>query len=174
MILETIRAVTDWLNNATYGVNAKLSTVTRDGGDPAVDSIQLITDETRNFEVAIRKIPATPRPNISVFLANDVDMSPKEFSGTRNGDVTVIIRYAVDENNTNSGLRDAYYTMRAVIASLKDFNSNGPAPEFARSRNGVQIIAITEMVEMQPFQTPEDTAISTGLRITFEVRDTQP
>lgn len=171
MILETIRAVADALDNATYGVNAQLASVPLDAGDSTPTSVATITDATRDYLTAVGRLPQT-RPCLTVALAEPVTMDGEVMQSDRNGEVDLIIRYGMDDADTEQGVRDTFYTLRAVVQSLRDFNSNDNASD--RQRNGIMVLECTNIRHLPPFTVVADDTMCSGLFVTFRVRDTQP
>ena len=57
MRLETLRALTAWLNDGTYGVNAQLASVPRDGSDALPADFALIAEATSNQYAARGQMP---------------------------------------------------------------------------------------------------------------------
>lgn len=177
MFLETTRIITDWLNNGTYGVNAKLAALPKDVGDnpPAV---QLIVDETRNGVAARERIPVpgTAGPVITVHIARPAIVHTELADAYRDvPDLPVVIRYA-DTNQVASdvGTRNAMYTMRAVLQSINAL-MGAPGDGGARERNQVAIANVKDEVQAVPvFQDVEDKVITGGLVFSFYVRDKLP
>jgi hypothetical protein len=176
MILETLRAWTDWLGNVTHGVNALLPGVERDGGDPAPPNVALIVDETRDPAAARRQIPDTV-PCLIVRLAAPATMDDSVGPNTphRDGDVPVMTLYAAAHSESDTGNQDVAYTLRAVERSLAKFLDYGlAAANTARQRNNISILHATALQQLTTFEPIEDRDILGGLAITFHVRDKAP
>lgn len=177
MNLEPLRIVTDWLGNATYGVNAKLATLPRDAGDSAPPSVQLIADETRSGPVARDRIPipATPGPVLTLACIEESIWNTVLEDKYRDCEALPIeIRYAdLDKVVTQTGTQNAYYTMRAVLRSLKDLmNDPGNA---ARQRNLVTLVNTSDLVRIRPtMKEIEDKIIVASMSVTFGFRDEAP
>lgn len=173
VLLETIRMVTAALNNPTYGVNAQLPTLNLDSGDTTPADIPLITDETVNGEAARGRVPKETRPVIAVMLAEDVDVPPEEANtGIVDSEVKVDIRIATSDVETQRGATDQYYYMKAVERCMREFLNNTNAAD--RSRNGVLLESCTIMGSLRLHLPIDDEDIHGGIRVTLQVRDTQP
>lgn len=176
MILDTIRAWTDWLGHGTYGVNALLAGVERDGTDAAPPSIQLIVDETRNPAAARRQIPDTV-PCLIVRLAAPATMddSVGPNSPHRYGDIPVMTLYAAEHQDSDDGTQNAAYTLRAVERVLAKFLDHTiAAANTARLRNNITILHATALQQLTMFEPIEDRDILGALAITFRVMDKNP
>lgn len=171
MILETIRAVADGLANVTYGVNAQLQTIQKDGSDATPQNVVGVYDETRSDEVAVGRYPKA-YPHLTVTLDGAVDLQGEVVSGNRDAEVTVLIRYVQKNVDSSMGRTDAYYTMRAVQKALKTFFSNAQAAD--RNRNNIQIIECQGFEHIQMFDNVDDAMVTSGIRVTMFVRDAQP
>lgn len=174
MFLETVRIVTDWLNDGTYGVNALLSALPLDGGD-SVPAVALITDETRNAVAARERFPAAAGPVITVHLARPAIIRTELQGAFRDApDVPVLIRYAdTNQAATDAGTKNALYTVRAILQSVARLMDQPGVT--ARVRNQVAIANVKEEVQHVPvFQDVEDKVITGGLVFSFYVRDKLP
>lgn len=176
MILDTVRAWSDWLGNATYGVNALLAGLPLDGTDPAPPALAAIVDETRNGSASRRFIPDT-LPALIVRLQEASDLSPSVGPNVAHRDATVVLAtlYAANATLTEQGYRAAYYTLRAVQRSLAKFmDTSISAANTARTRNSVTIYSAVALQHITNFSALEDTDVLAGVLITFQVRDAAP
>lgn len=178
MNLEPLRMVTDWLNNVTNGVNALLPGVPRDGGDALPPTVQLIVDETRNGQVARDRLPtpATPGPVITLACIEDsVWGTALETTYRECDDLPMELRYAdLDKVVSEVGTRNAYYTIRAVMRSLKLLMSD-PTGTAARTRDSISLVNITDRVVFRPaMKQIEDKIVVASIRLSFGVQDNAP
>lgn len=169
MIIETLRIVADALANQTYGVNAQLPLVPLDGSDPVPSNVVTIEDETRNFDVALNKAPTDDYPQLLVALNNEVEMQGQVVSSVRESTVEVIIQYVALGVQTDTAIRDGYYTMRAVTKCITDLFDN--ANESARTRNGVHAQELMSMRHGNSVTYEQDAKVSISLILTILVRD---
>lgn len=167
-MLEAARIVADWLGSTTAGVNAKLAALDYDGSDTAPTSVATIADETRNGAVARDRLP-TPFPCLAITVER-FRQDGEVRTVVRDGSVTVLIRYGVSATDTGGGTRDAYYTMRAVVESLRELNRN--ENQASRTRNGRSLMACEE-IEFRPmYQALEDGQVTGVVAATWTTRDT--
>lgn len=171
MILETLRLVTNALNNATYGVNAQLDTLGLVAGDTAPPHVFTIVDETRDNQVAVGRYPTT-LPALTVVLVDDVTMWGQVQSDIRDGTIAVLIRYVFTNVETAKGNSDVFYTLRAVEKTLTTFNS--PDSESDRILNNIQIVSCDTIIHTHLFENIDDAYVTAGLKATFRVRDITP
>lgn len=173
MLIETLRAVADALNDVTIGVNAQLSGIPLDAGDPALTPLTLITDETNNLSLAMNKAPNdSGYPLLLVTLAAPVEMKGEVMSDIRSSEVRVLVQYIAQGSTTQNVVRDAYYAMRGVQRCLHDFHSNDN--QSMRYRNGIQIQECLSMTHQLVDTYESDNKIVTGMLVTYLVRDSQP
>jgi len=171
VILETIRCVADGLDNVTYGVNAQLVTVQVDTGDATPPQLAGVFDETRNDQVAVGRYPET-YPCLVVTLDGQVSLQGEVTSNYRDAEVTLLIRYVQRSVDTSQARTDGYYTLRAVQKAMKQFFSNANASD--RVRNDIQIIECLNFEHIQMFDNIDDAMVTSGIRVTMFVRDSQP
>lgn len=167
-MLEAPRILADWLAGTTSGVNAKLDTLDYDGADPAPTDVATIADETRNQAVARERLP-TPLPCLALSVER-FRQDGEVRTTVRDGSVTVLIRYGVSNSNTATATRDGYYTMRAVVESLRELHK--PANVASRTRNGRCLLACEELEFVPLYQALEDGQVTAALRATYTTRDT--
>lgn len=171
MLLEVIRMVADALADNTIGVNAQLVTLTVDAGDTIPTSITTIADETRNGHVAVGRYPTT-LPCLTVTLNGQVNLDGEVISDYRDAEVSIMIRYVSQDVDTPQGNSNAYYTLRAVVRALREFNRN--TNESLRSRNGIHVLECKSLTHVQLFENIDDAYVTGGIEVTFHVRDTTP
>lgn len=173
MHLEVIRAVADWLEDPTYGVNAKIDVLDLDGSDAAPADVAAILDETRDGIAALRSLPDdTTVPLLCVFMPSDAQFSAVN-QGKQDADTfPVWIAYLDRDTETANAIRDASYVLRAVRKSLNEFHKNGVA---ARTRNGIEIRnGNVRMSLIRPSTELGATAIVMAIQVLYAVRDTDP
>lgn len=171
MIIETIRAVADALTTGSYGVNYQIQNLSVESGDVQPPQIVEIVDETRSDEVAVGRYPKN-YPCLVVTLDGNPTLQGDVVSGVRDGEVSVVIRYITKDADSAKSVVDTYNTLRAVMRTLKEFNSNIRSAD--RMRNDVQIIECLNVEVTQTFQQLEDSFNTGAVKATFRVRDIQP
>lgn len=186
MFLSVNRALTEFLNDPTDGVNAQLSIMTAedlyDAPDVQPADIDVIVDETTDIEVARRLPPleasGVDKPSLSIFIQESVPFgapgvsggSPEVAQSVRDVTVQMAIRYYIRDIETNDIIRDAYYYARAVAKSIKLFNRN----KTARERNNVQFRNMLEMTFEPLFQEPGGVGLNWYYLLTYHIRDLRP
>lgn len=173
MELSALRALTDWLNDATYGVNAKLAALDLDSGDSAPAALVTIADETRHPLVARRRPPDTP--SIGVWLHDKWDLEGEVFTVARDtvGEgIPVHIRIATSEAYTDRGIRTLYYYARAVRLSVRDWLRNDNIA--ARTRNQIAVEQASGITVYAPYKEAEDTPLCLSMLVHLQVRDHAP
>lgn len=174
MRLEVVRIVADWLADGTNGVNALLPGIPLDGGDSTPPVIASIVDETRSGVAARRHFPEDhPTPALFVFTGRDARLMGEVHTHLRDAEISVTIGYVQKAATTENGLRDAFYTMRAVERSLKKLQEQ--ANEASRTRNNIAIIAAREFVYPNVFAEVGGLVMTAGVEAVYElVRDYAP
>jgi len=187
MFNEVNRALTDYLNDATNGINAQLTIMTSEGlydsGDSQPADIGTIVDESRNREVARRFPPVETaggkdRPTISVFIDDIITIgaagisggSPEVAQSKRDSTVSIQIRYYCGNPYFEQNIRDSYYYARACLKCIKQFDRN----QTARTRNQIQFRQLQDM-RFQPLDyDPTDEALIWYYSLTYIIRDNSP
>lgn len=172
MLLETIRCVTTALNTGSIGVNTQIAGLPVDNGDVVPPNIVYITDETVNLSLALNKAPAdVGYPMLLVTILSPVDMAGEVVSTVRSSEIQVLIQYIASGIDTHNMVRDAYYTMRAVVRCLHDFHSNDHAD--MRNRNGISIQECLSLTHQTVETFEQDNKVVTGIIAQYLVRDSQ-
>jgi hypothetical protein len=174
MILEANRFVSDWLADATDGVNALLPTTPLDGSDVAPADIETITDETQDNDVAREELPGTlPAIAVSVdgipFLEGQVQVV------SRDGKVKLRVRIGVENADTAEGKRDLSYYLRTAVRSLNRlFDSD--ANDARRTRNEIYLETCEEMTSaIAKTKDPSGNITVCGyILLTVQMRDLNP
>lgn len=183
MRIETLRIVGDWLARDDYGVNAYLTQVPRDAGDPVPPQIaswqgeQLaVFDATRHVWVAERQdAPAVPSLYV---IGEDVisltgEASPDGQVRRTVTPIIVTVRYLTARSDTVAALRDGEYTLRAVVRSLKELFLN--ANDAARIRNGACLTAMVDPVTYAPVvESIGNHRVAGGVVLNLDGRDADP
>jgi hypothetical protein len=171
VLLETDRILADWLAGAA-GVNAKLPLVPRDGGDPVPANVT-VADETRHDDVALGRLPAAlPCVAVSVQDIEYQDPVQPHVTDQVTARVTVLIRYGQRGVDSDRGLADASYTLRAVLMSLRELHTNEQAA--ARTRGSVQLISCDDLRQVPLTQEVEDAWVTGAIRATYTMYDLAP
>lgn len=176
MELETVRIFADWLQDPTNGVNALLPTTPRDAGDvqPPAFPNGSICDSTRHGWVARRAFghdtPAT-LPALAVF-AESIIMDGDVETVLRDAQGQLIIGYCMNKSATEQGTRDALYTLRTVIRSIRQLEQ--PANADSRLRNSVRLIAIERITQKILFTPWGDGLLVAGVACDLNIRDLAP
>lgn len=173
MLIETLRSVTDALATGSIGVNAQLASIQRDAGDPVPTSVVLITDQTRNFDLALGKTPTEQGyPMILVTINSPVDLKGEVVGTIRDAEIEVLIRYETQGTETDDLVRDTYYTLRAIERCLNQFHSNANAS--MRTRNGVHLQECLSMQHSTVETYEQGQQVLANISVKYLVRDTQP
>jgi len=177
VILESVRIISDWLQDATYGVNAKLAGVPLDGSDTVPPDIVTFLEETTSGVVARGRLPEDEAllPCLAVLQRGAVELPATVGTSHQEGDVPIAIWYGARDKDSEDGRKDAYYTMRAVRRSLRELFKDDATPKAARSdRSGISL-SPSGTVSLQPVFTLEgDTSVSAALELTVKARDSSP
>lgn len=169
MILDTVRMVADWLNDATYGVNAVLAAVDLDGTDSAPAGTYTIQDETRDDDAAINR-DGTP-PLIRVTSGDLRSLDGQSATYTHDADISTEITIVRDATSPAAVVRDCYYTARAVAKSVESLFGTSATAATARVRNGVQAYAITNLSTAAIRVDEGDRPATLTVFLTVRVRD---
>ena len=150
MLLESVRMVAAWLEDATWGVNALLATQGRDGSDTLPPNVTVL-EETTSERAALGRpsdeqdeTDETPVPVLSVFAYGGDDASAATVTPVGDGSAKVVVRYEARNASAALGRRDAYYTLRAVVRSLRALSLEGDEAT-DRTRNDVVLIALNDL-----------------------------
>jgi hypothetical protein len=174
--LEVNRQVRDWLNGtatdyaaAAQGIAVKLALLTsggyKDAGD-TLPSAPTVYDETRSAPVARGDVPA--EPSVSVSIISSSVAATYMSQPPRIGEATVLIRYAAQNSDTDAGVTNAFYTLRAILMSLTELWK--PENEAKRARNGVFFYPVEEVTYEPIVAQRESSDITFGLLLTLNTR----
>jgi len=170
MILETVRAVADWLDHATYGVDAQLAALTFDGSDTAPTGAHTVIDETRESDAAIDRPAAAPFLKV---VAGEVrSLAGEAATYTHTAQIPLEITIERSDVSPAALVRDLYNTQRAVLRSVEQlFNPAIAAATTACARNGVQLQVIITLAAARVAPTIEDNTGSAAVYLTVQSRD---
>jgi len=171
MILEVVRAVADWLEDATYGVDAKLAALTLDGGDSLPSGVLTVYDETRDDDAAIDRPPEAPFLKVVAGEIRSLDGQAATY--THDADIPLEITIQRKLTSPAALVRDLYYTTRATLQSVEAlFDPSIPAAVTACSRNGVQLQVIVTLSAARVAPSLDDATGSAAVYLTVRCRDT--
>ena len=170
MFAEVVRMVADALYDGTYGVNALLATVPREGSIALPAGVS-VRDESRDPECARNQVPEDVEGNaLLVSTAEDVN-APAPVNRPFPADLTVdvLVRFATSNPDTAEAICDASVTLRAVLRWAGLFMA--PANEAARSRSGVQLLGISAIRLAPLYSVAKDVTVTGGAIISCRCRD---
>lgn len=179
MILEAVRIVRDWLDDATNpsgaGVNAKVALVPRDGGDPAPGVVEF-ADETRADALAWGRLPS---PSVAGRLMVTVEVGrvggnvdASIMPPVRNGEVPLVLRILRQTDTAASGTRDGLYVARAVLFSLAALNTNTASA--SRTRNNVALLNLDSITVLPLYHRIDDVDLVAGFVVRCQMRELTP
>lgn len=151
MYLEVARSLTEWFNDPTHGIAAKLLGVARDPGDPLPD-VGTIADQTTNNLVAQMKFPSIPGIAINVRGIPQLDGENNTVTG--DGVADILVRIARAEVDTKFASRDTSYILRALMQSWRHYNSS------VHTRNDIQIYDCQKLICAPDWTTIEDVIVT--------------
>lgn len=175
MFLEVCRQVTDWLAEAGpfvasgNGANAMLATIPLDAGDTRPANLASIVDATRDGNVA-RLRPPELLPALAVVPLPTERLTPHVVVVDVEGDQELAIRLVLSKAQTEQGVRDASYYLRAVLKSLRRFHAATTSPTL-RVRNSIYLEACTGLRMAQVWEPMEDAFVVGVVLPTYHVRD---
>jgi hypothetical protein len=171
VILESIRAVADWLAHPTYGVQAAFAALQYDAGDTAPNGVVAVYDETRREEAATER-PMTV-PYLRVQCGEVRSLEGQAATYTHDADIPIEILIVRSKTDADDATRDAYMTTRAVLRVIEQlFNPQIPDAVTAVWRNGVQLESILTLACGRVDTPLSDTNVTMAVLCTLRVRDT--
>jgi hypothetical protein len=169
MILETLRMVTDWLNDGTNGVNAMLATMPLDAADSALPTnLVTISDATRDGNVARKRLPAT-LPGIGVMALEQSHDATNISVGDDEGEIRIAIRLGFTNAQSEQAVRDSSYYVRAILKSFRRFTSN--SDPLVRQRNSVYLEGAHDVKSAMLWEVVDDSIITGAVVVGFHTRD---
>ena len=178
MRVEVVDLTAEWLADATYGVNALLAAVPRKAGDAAPPNVAQIYAETRQPEVARGVFPqaAALYPLLVVSQPQDAPFAVAIRNAKWESEAyPVAIAYAIRKQASDVAIRDAGYTLRAVMRSLYQLENPFIAQAVAaRTRNDITLQGISGFSRAAPQAPVEDVQVLDGILVHWRVVDTTP
>jgi hypothetical protein len=170
-MLDVLRATTDWLGDATHGVDAKLTALDFDGTDFKPTGTLAVGDETRNAKAANGQYPGDFGLMVQVQPMDTLDGQSATY--THDYDVPLLLRLCRVDADAAAATRDLMYTLRATVQSVEAlFNDTIAASVTARTRNGVQLQHIVSMGQALTREQREDNTVTAAIAVTIRARDT--
>lgn len=130
-MIELARLVREALKDGVYGVNAKLTALATDGGDPVPSAFAAanIVESTSDDRAALRRFDAAdadwstlvPALLVSVPKVEWKDAEWATLAPRMDAEVTVQVRCAVDVTDPATAERETVYRLKAVEQSLRAF-----------------------------------------------------
>ncbi len=142
MIVETLRMHKTWLTDVTHGAVAKIAAVPLEAGDAAPPALVDVVEETSDEATGGEGLPANP-PCLGMLAEILADAPDPAMNDMGDGVIRVLLRYLTRQTNAAIARRDAAYSMRGILASLRLFAAGGQ--EASRSLRGVQLITRTQL-----------------------------
>lgn len=170
-MIDIVRVFADWAEDATYGVNALLASVPRDG-DVALPPNVTVMDETRDESVAFGMAPKGITATTPVLLYSLSDGLQQQYPSAQpfpDFTAELIVRYAVSQSVGATGVAAALVTMRAVWRNIALLGREQSAN--ARVRNSTQVLSFENMRFSQLYTALDDRAVLAGLALTVRCRD---
>lgn len=162
MYLEVARDLTEWFNDPSHGIVAKLAGVPRDAGDP-LPVVGTIADQTMNNLVAQLRFPSTPGIAINVRQVPELDGENNTVTG--DGVADVLVRIARSNVDTMIASRDASYILRALMQSWRHYNS------LSHTRNSIQIYDCQKLACAPDWTTIDDMIVTGAAKGQMSFRD---
>lgn len=170
MVVPVLRMVTTALLSPTYGVNVQLPLLNIDPSDTVPPAITGILSELTSIELAFDRIPKDQTfPALLVSLDGEFDITANDMNNYREAEIPVLVHHVTKNIDTAKAFSESYYTMQAALHCLSAFQLNQNAGD--RERNNVQILGVTAIRHTKNFQNLDDAFVTTGLKLTFTVRD---
>lgn len=170
-MLDVLRATTDWLGNATYGVDAKLTALDYDAGDSKPTGTLVIGDETRNAKVGQGQYPGDFGLMLQLQPLSSLDGQSATY--THDYDVPLLLRLCRLDSDAAAATRDCLYFLRATVQSVEAlFNPSIAAAVSACTRNGVHLSHIVSIGGALTREQREDNKVTAAIEVTIRARDT--
>ncbi len=179
MLIPAIRQLADWFSGTVTdasavdrGVNACIDGLTLDGTDSAPPDVT-VYDETRNALVARNEPPATlPAVIVSAAPSQIESTIIQPTSGPLSGPVRILVRVVLKQSDSDEGVEDAYYILRAVVASWQYFTRN--QTKWTRGDTAIIPLRDGQIEWLGMDANRDDKLVSTALVLTVQVRITTP
>lgn len=175
MILNTMRAWTDAMQDATHGLVAQLAVITAAGyvasGDAALPTALNIGDESRDSQVAIgRPASGANQYSASIFFEALAPLDPISHFLYRDAQLSLGLRFDSTKDDMPIGVTQLAYLVRAGLLVTQWWLRDAPQDPW-RVRNGINIVqgVSLQATSFTPTaRTPQNTY---GLRLIVQVRD---
>ncbi len=174
----TIRMVSDWLADATNGVNAEIAKLVTedllDAGDAVPPNVEAILTATKDDIATRRELPTDTKTPILMVVQGDALTVPQGHTQNRIdiSDLPVAVLYGTRDVASAAGEEDAYYTLDAAMRSLNNLWT-GPN-ESARTRKGIEISKLNGYQVLPTDSETADRGLQLALIARFHVRETTP
>jgi hypothetical protein len=177
---EAVRIVADWLNDTTTGATGvndilALSDFPKDAAD-SLPSNPTYYDSTRNAWASRGNFPQTSQGVtypcvVTRFMRGTYPVNRREgITGDSYlfGEASVAVIVAHRLQDTDEGVEDIGYLVRAVLNSLMAFHE---AAAVKRQRNAYEIL-LPLSIEVQPYPPEhEDNLVATSILIQYKTRE---
>lgn len=171
MFIEPIRIVAAALSDVTDGVNAMLALQQRDGSDPTPAAIA-VAEESTQLDVALDRLPAA-RPCIAVQHYRVTGIGPLAVQASYvDFRAELLVRSAVEDDQTDAGVRDLLYYQHAILMSLHRLHHNDHAA--ARTRGAVQLVEFGDITWVRHFAPVEGAEVTAAFIVPYLARTLQP
>jgi len=169
VIVEVLEMHTTWLTDGTHGAAALIATVTRNAGHTAPPTLVDVVSEMNDEATATENgMPANP-PCLGMTAQVIGDAPDSAVNDDGEGLVEVAMRYLTREKNAKLARRDAAYSARGILASLRQLAAGGQ--EASRQLRGIQLVTRTKL-EFQTLYVPIGDGFCSGLfLVTYVYRD---
>lgn len=170
-MIEPVRIVADWLEAATNGVNARLASVPRDGGDAQPPDVA-IYDETRDDRIGRGRVADTEDtlPAVYVTLRSGTILPESQVMDDGFFSADLLIRYATRQTDASRAKQEAFYTLRAAAWSIRRLQRSDVSLA-ARTRNQVVLTRILTVTYEPTLEEVSDALLVGTLIIPCEWRD---
>jgi hypothetical protein len=169
MINETLRLASAWLQHGTYGINAQLDAVPRDGGDAQPADITVFQDESQHTDAALGRVPETV-PAIVITCESAAMLNDQVARDVGDGEVVLNLRLFLSDVDAQDAKRDASYYLRALQWCVRKWVQQAPDAT-TRAQNSVAILEFGRMEFNSLYETVQDRIVAGGARMVCVVRD---
>lgn len=180
---EPVRIVADWMAGTTAGSTSvtgilQLSDFPKDSAD-SLPSLPTHYDSTRNGFAARGVFPkdgsVTYPCVVTGFASLDYGEQRKTHTGNadlQQGECRVTVTIATRLQDSDEGVEDVGYLVRATLGSLALLNA--PDKFAARTRNGFQLLECIGMSMRNVRAEDDDKLIGTQIELTYLTHETTP
>lgn len=169
MIVEVLEMHQTWLLDGTHGAAALIATVTRNAGHSAPPPLVDVFSEMEDEATATEQGMPAHAPCLGMMAALIGEAPDPAMNQMGDGLVEVALRYLTRQRNAKIAKRDAAYSARGILASLRLLPAGGN--EAARQLRGVQLVQRTKL-EFQTLYQPLGDGFCSGLfMVTYVYRD---